>query len=181
MADPLKGSNSYKAPSEPVAVTGDTPHPKPAPTPPTTVAGRKGGGKPGRSGPPKGNRNAIRHGLKAGQLPRDAKYIEYRLNQFRRQLEDAVIDAKGQVSIADAASIQTALRWERHAALALRWLTKQCAELKPEQRLTFSREIARASAERDKAIAALRLDNDEDRAPWLLPAPSVADDTEDGE
>ena len=86
---------------------------------------RKFCGKPGRSGPPKGNANALRHGLKAGQLPADAKYIEWRMNDFRRQLEAAVLDAKGCVSLPDAAYVQTAMRWERHAALAQRWLTKQ--------------------------------------------------------
>ena len=36
-------------------------------------------GKKGRSGPAKNNRNAMRHGLRAGQLPAGCKYIEYRL------------------------------------------------------------------------------------------------------
>ncbi len=106
----------------------------------------------------------------AGQLPRDAKYIEYRMNNFRRQLETAVLDVKREVSLSDAAFIQTALRWERHAALAQRWLTKKHDELKPEQLLHFSREIARASAERDKAIAALGLDSRTQKLPWLEPA-----------
>jgi hypothetical protein len=123
-------------------------------------------GKPGRSGPAKGNRNALRHGLRGGALPADAKYIENRLNGFRRQLEDAVAERTGEVSIPDAAAIQTALRWERHAALAQRWLTKEYDDMKPEQRLHFSREIARASTERDKAIAALRLDRDTIHDAW---------------
>ena len=73
-------------------------------------------------------------------------------------LEDAVLANRNEVSILDAACIQTCLRWERHAALAQRWLVKADNELKPEQRLTFSREVARASSERDKALATLRLD-----------------------
>lgn len=117
-------------------------------------------GKKGRSGPPEGNRNAMRHGLKAGQLPKDAKYIEHRLNAFRRQLEDVVIANRGEVSLTDAAAIQTCLRWERHAYLAQRWLVKAGDSLKPTERLQFSREIARASTERDKALAALKLDRD---------------------
>lgn len=116
------------------------------------------GQTPKKPGAPLGNVNNLRHGLRAGQLPKDAKYIENRLNAFRRQLEAAVFEAKGEVSLVDAATIQTCLRWERHAALAQRWLNKQYAELKPEQRLTFSREVARASAERDKALATLKLD-----------------------
>ena len=117
-------------------------------------------GKAGRSGAPKNNRNAMRHGLRAGQLPKDARYIELRLNQFRRTLEDAVVAAKKQVSLTDAGAIQTALRWERHACLAQRWLVKAGDTLKPTDRLTFSREIARASTERDKALATLKLDRD---------------------
>lgn len=115
-------------------------------------------GKPGRSGPPKGNRNNMRHGLRAGQLPADAKYIECRMNAFRREVEDAVIVSKGEINLVDAASIQTAMKWERHGALALRWLTKEADKLSPSERLQFSREVARASTERDKALSALQLD-----------------------
>lgn len=114
-------------------------------------------GKPGRSGPPKNNRNALRHGLKAGQLPADAKYIEVRLNLIRRNLEDAVLESKGKITIADAGYIQTAIRWERHAALAQRWLTKQYRKLKPLEQLRFSNEVATASAKRDAAIEMLEL------------------------
>ena len=110
----------------------------------------------------KGNRNSIRHGLKAGKLPKDAQYIEVRLNVFRRNLEDAVMQAWGEVTLECAAAIQTALRWERHAALCQRWLTKEEKKLTLDQKITYSREIARASAERDKAIAFLELDNDEE-------------------
>lgn len=104
--------------------------------------------------------NHLRHGLHAGQLPRDAKHIEIRMNILRRNLEAAVLEARGEVTLTDAAAVQTATRWERHALLAQRWLTKQYDKLTPEQRLTFSREVAKASAERDKALACLRLDRD---------------------
>ena len=113
-----------------------------------------------KAGAPKGNRNAIRHGLKASKLPAGCAYIEVRINDIRRRLEDAVIECKGKVSITDAATIQTCIRWERHAALAQRWLNKQFNKLKPAQQLYFSREIARASSERDKALADLGLDED---------------------
>ncbi len=115
------------------------------------------GGMKGRSGAARGNRNRLRHGLQAGQLPRDAKYIEVRLNKFRRLVEDAVIEMKGEVSIPDAAHIQTAMRWERHAALAQRWLKQSYDELSASERLNFSREIAKASTDRDKALRGLKL------------------------
>jgi hypothetical protein len=127
-------------------------------TPNNNTPKANSGGKPGRSGAPRANRNAMRHGLRGGQLPKDARYIELRLNEFRQRLEDAVMAARQQVSLVDAAAIQTCLRWERHAALAQRWLVKAGDDLKPVDRLAFSREIARASSERDKALAVLKLD-----------------------
>lgn len=126
-------------------------------------------GKAGRSGAPKGSQNAIRHGLTAGRLPKDCRYIEYRMNALRRQIEAAVIDAKREVSLTDAAFIQTALRWERHAQLSQRWLTKMHNEMKPEQLIFFSKEISRASAERDKSIAALQLGEGKSKLTWLQP------------
>ena len=119
--------------------------------------GTTGNGKSKKRGAPKDNRNNMRHALRSGRLPKDAKYIEHRLNQFRRFLEDAVVAIHGKVSIHHAAAIQTSMRWERHACLAHRWLVKQWEELKPEQRLHFSREIAKASTERDKALKDLEL------------------------
>jgi hypothetical protein len=133
-------------------------------------------GVKGRSGPPRNNRNGIRHGLKASQLPRDCKYIEVRLNGFRRQLEDAVLEAKREITMVDAACIQTCLRWERHAALAQRWLTKASDTLKPLERLKFSEAIAKASTERDRALQALKIDRDAKdgimEALYRLPAPT---------
>ncbi|HEY4259360.1 MAG TPA: hypothetical protein VGM98_04345 [Schlesneria sp.] len=123
-------------------------------------------GKSRRSGPPKGNVNNMRHGLKAGKLPPGCQYIEVRMNLFRRELESAVIAVKGEINLIDAANIQTAMKWERHGALAQRWLTKEADTLKPVERLTFSREIARASTERDRALTALGLDRNQVRDQW---------------
>jgi len=89
---------------------------------------------------------------------RISAHIEIQCNILRRQLEDAVIEERGQISLLDAANIQTAIRWERHSALALRWLRTQGDKLKPLEQLKFSSEIAKASTERDKALAALKLD-----------------------
>jgi len=128
--------------------------------PPVDRNGNPVCGKPGRSGAPRENRNALRHGLRAGALPADCKYIEVRLNGFRRQQEDSAMAVRGEVTLQDAANIQTCLRWERHAYLAQRWLNKQYDELKPTDRLSFSREVARASAERDKSLKMLGLDKE---------------------
>ena len=109
-----------------------------------------------KRGPPKGSVNAIRHGLTAGMLPKGCKHIENQCNGLRRQLEDVVMEQKGEVSLVDAAIIQTALKWERHGALCVRWLRLKADELKPTEFLSFSRDIARASTERDRAINCTR-------------------------
>lgn len=128
-------------------------------------------------GAPPGNCNGhgnIRHGLKAGKLPKDARYIEHQMNALRRNLETAVFEVKGEVNLLDAACIQTAIKWERHGALALRWLRVEGQKLKPIERLQFSREIARASTERDKALASLGLDTPPN--PWAIDATSTEGD-----
>ncbi|MDX1945220.1 MAG: hypothetical protein SFU86_07425 [Pirellulaceae bacterium] len=61
------------------------------------------------------------------------------------------------MGVLDAAVINTAARWEQHALLATRWLRISFDQLSHDQRLNFSREIARASSERDKALRELRL------------------------
>jgi predicted KAP-like P-loop ATPase len=72
-------------------------------------------------------------------------------------LERAVLDRRGEVDVFAAAVIQSAMRWERHALLAQKWL-RITPDLDPDQKLAFSREIARASSERDKCLRLLGLD-----------------------
>jgi len=114
----------------------------------------------GKSGPAAGNTNAIRHGLTCGKLPADCQHVEIKINGLRRTLEAAVMEAKREISLIDAATIQTACKWERHGALALRWLVKAGDSLKPLERLKFSEAIAKASAERDRALQMLKIDRD---------------------
>jgi len=118
-------------------------------------------GKPGRSGPPRGNRNALRHGLRGAVLPKDARYIQNRLDNIKRILEDAVLRARGAVDEADAAAIQTAQRWERVACLAERWARLKGDELK-DKMVDYYERAAKASEARDKAIARLKLGDQRD-------------------
>src|SRR5690349_17873179 len=109
----------------------------------------------------KRRRNALTHGLRAtvlGGTPKGAAYVCKVVNEFRRQLEAVVLDAKGAISFTDACHVSTAARWERHALLASRWLKLQAADMSHDQRLAFSRDIGKASESRDRAIAALKLD-----------------------
>ena len=96
--------------------------------------------EPAKVGAQKGNRNGLRHGLTAGKLPKGCQYLENQLNGFRRTLEDIVLSVKGEISLPDAASIQTALKWERHGA----------------------------STERDKALNSIGLDRDRIRDAWAI-------------
>jgi hypothetical protein len=95
--------------------------------------------------------------MRGGKLPKGCQYIENRVNALRRQVEAALIDAKGEIGIVDAAAVNSVLKWERHGLLAAHWLRHEADKLKPMEQLQFSREIAKASTERDKALAALAL------------------------
>jgi hypothetical protein len=138
-------------------------------------------GKPGRSGPRERNQNATRHGMRGSKLPPGCKYIELQVNSLRRQIEEAVMAAKGEITITDAAAINSILKWERHGKLANHWLRKECDKLSASDRLRFSEAIAKASDYRDRNIRLLGLDRDQHddlmqelygrRKPKLLPAP----------
>ncbi|HWL07147.1 MAG TPA: hypothetical protein VNQ76_01925, partial [Planctomicrobium sp.] len=90
-------------------------------------------------------------------MPPGCAAIRRSIDQLRRQLEDACVAAHGEIGIVAAAQIQTAIRWERHAMLAQRWLRLNADALEPTERLKYSSDIARASSERDKVISALNL------------------------
>ena len=121
----------------------------------TTAAGQPDTAKPGA---PLGNRNSLRHGLRAGQLPPGCSGIVKALGAFRRSLEDAVMVNHNEIRLVDAASISTAMRWERHARLAQKWLTDHFDELTHADRLNYSKAVAQASENRDRAIRSLDID-----------------------
>ena len=111
-----------------------------------------------KRGAQSGNTNAMRHGLKSGKLPVGASYVEKIVNAFRRNLESATLEIKGEIDITDAAHINTAIKWETHGALARYWLRTQGDELNASDKLKFSEAIAKASDSRDRAITRLKLD-----------------------
>jgi hypothetical protein len=108
-------------------------------------------------GPPSGNTNAIRHGLTASALPKGCRRIERMAGKLRHSIEAAVLDSGGTLDLVTVATVNTAVRWATHGMLAARWLRLHCDEMDNTERLTFSREVARASAERDKSIRLLGL------------------------
>ncbi len=116
-----------------------------------------------KPGAPAGNGNNLRHGLRSltiGNLPKGCGWIKSLVTQSRKMLEAAVIVEKGKVSTYDACVLQSAARWEQHGLLAQRWLRMNGDTMSDADRLTYSREIARASTERDKCLRSLGLDRD---------------------
>ena len=111
-------------------------------------------------GAPKNNRNSLRHGLRASRLPGDAKHIEQSTDRLRRELEDAVLARRSEMSLRDAALVQSACRHERRALLLERWLRVGGIVLMAE-RLSVLKDISGATDQRDKCIE--RLDIAKDR------------------
>lgn len=138
-------------------------------------------GKTKKRGPgaPKGNANGrgnlkhglrshLRHGLKIGELPPGCRYISNRLNALRRALEDAVIATWGEVDLTSASLIQTVLRHEMTAQLAMRWLRLEGDKLNLHDRLKYTDLISKASRDRDTAILQLEISSDILNDPWSV-------------
>ena len=79
-----------------------------------------------------------------------------------------MIELRGEVGLADAAAINSAVRWERHAMLAQRWLRVDVGDMDATTRLAYSRDVAKASSERDKCIRALGLEPSKQSDPWSI-------------
>lgn len=126
------------------------------------IAGK--GGQKGRSGPPgnshnfrHGARAADRHGVALGILPRSCFTVQRAVADVRRNLEAAVLEVKGAISVGDAALIATACRWQQVALLTQRLLRVNDADLKPDQKVSYVTQIAEASEKSDRAMKALGL------------------------
>jgi len=114
-------------------------------------------GKKGRSGPPKGNHNATRHGLRASGLPPGCTYIEGQISAFKRYVR---AELGGTLSTWQEATLQSACRHETRALLAARWLRLEAKALTISERAKLLDCIGRASDQRDKCLMALGLDRD---------------------
>jgi hypothetical protein len=120
---------------------------------------------------PELNANSMQHGKRSrrliplGALPPGCQHIRKVCSILRAQLEAVVVDQLNEVSIVSAATINTAIRFERHAQMAGKWL-REHPELPVDTRLAISRDIAKASAERDRCIRLLGLTEAAKRNPW---------------
>lgn len=135
-----------------------------------------------------GNRVNVTHGvygyLATGSLPRGASYIRRQLAGYRKGLEAAVLELRGEITIYSASLIQSAIRHEGRATLLQRWLRQQEKDLSYSDKVSTLREIGSATDARDRCLKALGLD-DADRpesildslyAPTLPPEPEGSDD-----
>ena len=127
---------------------------------------RKPGGQPN-------NRSNLRHGLYGSKLPAGCHYIENRCNRLRRQVEDELLATQGNISLTDAAAINSVLQWEKHLALASHYLRLEDSNLSVAEKLKFSEAVAKASDARDKALLRLGLDSKPDESPWAIDVPSI--------
>jgi len=110
-----------------------------------------------------GNQSAVKHGLRMAlnTVPKGCARVRIERDRLRSVLEQSVLELHGQITPYHAAVIQTACRWATHAALAARWLRLELDELSAAERLSYSREVARASSERDRCLERLGLDKDQ--------------------
>jgi hypothetical protein len=134
---------------------------------------KKPGGKPGRCGPAKGNINGLKNGTRAlnrlvvGELPKQLLSVRREGRAYRRNLESAVLSARGNISTTDCHHIDTASACTIHAGIC-RWLLRnKISTMTTADVLNCSREITKAKAGRDAAIRALNLDV-KPEAPWAI-------------
>ncbi len=119
----------------------------------------------------------IKHGLRMelNRLPPGCGRIRKARDEMRQALEAAVVEARGTVGAYEAAIVQTACRWAAHGALAARWLRFAFDELSHAERLAFSREVCKASNERDRCLEKLGLGKPADPWSFLYESQDVAE------
>lgn len=125
---------------------------------------KKRGGQPG-------NQNARRHGLRSTSLTKETRYIEHVIGRVRSNIEQAVVKQKGEVSILDAALIQSLCRHEMRAMLLGRWLRELMENETPANladRKSTLASLSRATDDRDRCLTRLDLGKDE-ASVWIFP------------
>lgn len=118
-----------------------------------------------KGGAPRGNLNAARNGgrmyrMTVGELPKEMWRIKSTVRRYRRDLEQAVIERCGEVSVAMAHTIDLAVASEQHN-MVCRWLLNQKLDgMSVSDIVTCSREMMRAKETRNRAVRELQLDVD---------------------
>ena len=104
------------------------------------------------------NYYVIKQSTRSCQLPAGCGAIRKVTGLLQKQIEAAIIEAKGSISISDAARVQSIIRCEQLIRLGYRWLRQNEADLSPAERVSYCSLIASNTARRDKAIDLLKID-----------------------
>lgn len=125
--------------------------------------------------------------LVVGNLPRELLGTQREARAYRRDLESAVIAAKGNISVPDGHLIDTAAAATLHCSVC-RWLLRtKIKTMKPADILNCTGAMVKAKTQRDAAVRALELDRDTAQdviaqlyrpLPQPLPAPTPDHDKE---
>jgi hypothetical protein len=117
-----------------------------------------------------GNRNGLTSGLYSffttGRFPKGASYIARLLREMRQALEVELVKAHGELSLANAAAVQTACRHEGRALLLQRMLHDETLSVTVDQRLSILRDISAASEARDRVLARAGLTRETSGSVW---------------
>jgi hypothetical protein len=138
-------------------------------------------GKPGKSGPPKGNLNATKNGttltrLTLGELPLTMRRQTQQARKYRRGLEALVINTKGEVNATDAHLIDEASSAEVHASVC-RWLLRtRLDKMSVSDVARCSEQIVKAKAARNRAVERLNIDAPPP-SPWAIDVPNSPEET----
>ncbi len=117
---------------------------------------------------PKGNINAMKNATRStvrrlvvGEFPKQLNHVKIEGRKYRLALENAVLDAHGEVTITACHLIDTASSATVHAGIC-RWLLRQkISTMSTADILACSREMLRAKQARDIAVRQLKLDRDD--------------------
>jgi hypothetical protein len=121
--------------------------------------------KKGKRGAPKGHLNSLKNGsnlkprrLTVGELPLQLIAVRREGRAYRRALEAAVVQAKGEVSVLDAHHIDTASAATIQAGIC-RWLLRhKFKTMSTSDVMACSNQMTKAKAARDAAVRLLGLD-----------------------
>jgi len=135
----------------------------------TTTTPRGPDAKPRKTAGYAGNRNRMRHGVRAflalGRAPKGSGYIYRLLGKLRLQVEQAVLAKHDELSLYHAMLVQSLVRHEGRCQLLTRWL-REATDLTLADRLAVLKEIGAATDARDKCAKGLELDKRRDADVW---------------
>jgi len=117
-------------------------------------------GQTAKPGGQPGNQSAVRHGLRMAlpRLPKGCDHVRRQVELLRHTLEGALEARSVEIGPYHAACIAACCKWQRHSALAAKWLRQRAGEMTDTDRIKYSAEVARAADSVVAHMAKLGLD-----------------------